>query len=139
MAPTGSRRSGLLVPLFSAPSSQSWEIGDIGDIGAMTRWLETAGLRLLQLLRINEMPPNESSPYSALSAMAIDPLFIAVGRVEDFLALGGEGHLEPGLRTRLENVRGALGVDYPNVCDLKRMVLRRAFVQFRDSEWARNT
>ena len=133
------RRAGLLVPLFSIPSSRSWGIGDIGDIGAMTRWLETAGLRLLQLLPINEMPPSETSPYSALSAMAIDPQFIAVGLLEDFVALGGERQLEADLRAWLDRVRAAPGVDYPNVRDLKQIVLRRSFARFRDDEWARNT
>ena len=139
MTPTGSRRAGVLVPLFSIPSSRSWGIGDIGDIAAMTHWLRSAGVRLIQLLPTNEMPLGESSPYSALSAMAIDPQFIAVGLLEDFVALGGERHLEADLRTRLEHVRAAPSVDYVNVRDLKQIVLRRAFARFRDTEWARNT
>jgi 4-alpha-glucanotransferase len=79
-----SRRAGILVPLFSIPSSRSWGIGEIGDIKTMARWLETAGQRVLQLLPINEMPGGETSPYSALSAMAIDPQFISMAAVEDF-------------------------------------------------------
>ena len=134
-----SRRAGVLVPLFSIPSSRSWGIGDIGDIGAMTRWLESAGLRLLQLLPINEMPPGETSPYSALSAMAIDPQFIAVDLLEDFGARGGESRLEADLRARLEGVRAAPAVDYANIRDLKQIVLRRSFARFRDSEWAGRT
>ena len=35
----GSRRAGLLVPLFSMPSSRSWGIGEIGDIPAMAAWM----------------------------------------------------------------------------------------------------
>ena len=130
------RRAGLLLPLFSIPSSRSWGIGDIADIGAMTRWLETAGLRLLQLLPTNEMPPGETSPYSALSAMAIDPQYIALGPLEDFAAIGGESRLEADLRARLERARASSRIDYANVRDLKQTVLRRSFVRFRDSEWA---
>ena len=66
---TGSRRAGVLIPLFSMPSSRSWGVGEIGDIEAIARWLDAGGQRLLQLLPINEMPPGESSPYSALSAI----------------------------------------------------------------------
>ena len=139
MAPAGSRRSGLLVPLFSMPSSRSWGIGDIGDIAPMTNWLRTAGVRLLQLLPINEMPPGETSPYSALSAMAIDPQYIAMGLLKDFVALGGERCLEDDLRARLERVRAAPGIDYANVRGLKQTVLRRAFSRFHDSEWVPNT
>jgi len=139
MLPKGCRRSGLLVPLFSIPSSRSWGIGDIGDIAPMTDWLRTAGGRVLQLLPINEISPSETSPYSALSAMAIDPQFIAMGLLEDFVALGGEQHLEADLRARLGRVRAAPRIDYTDVRDLKQAALRRAFARFRDREWVRNT
>jgi len=98
----GSRRAGALIPLFSIPSSRSWGIGEIGDIEAMVRWLDAAGIRIMQLLPINEMPPGETSPYSALSAMAIDPQFITLDRVEDFAEIGGEGALEQGLRAQFQ-------------------------------------
>ncbi len=135
----GSRRAGILVPLFSIPSSQSWGIGEIGDIEAAVRWLASAGQRLLQLLPINELPPGERSPYSALSAMAIDPQFISVGRVEDFDALGGEASLEPELRHRLERARLHPTIDYESVRALKSVALRRAFAHFRDVEWRGGT
>ncbi len=35
----GSRRAGILVPLFSIPSTRSWGIGEIGDIEPLARWL----------------------------------------------------------------------------------------------------
>ncbi|MGH8722450.1 MAG: 4-alpha-glucanotransferase, partial [Burkholderiales bacterium] len=107
-----SRRAGILVPLFSFPTTRSWGIGEIGDIDPMARWLERAGQRVLQLLPINEMPPGETSPYSALSAMATDPQFISLADVEDFAELGGEGGLEADLRTDLERVRVSPAVDY---------------------------
>ena len=87
---SGPRRSGILVPLFSVPSSRSWGIGEIGDIAPLARWLESAGQRFVQLLPINELPPHERSPYSALSAMAIDPQLITMAAVEDVDAIGGE-------------------------------------------------
>jgi 4-alpha-glucanotransferase len=134
-----SRRAGILVPLFSIPSSRSWGIGEIPDIECMARWLESAGQRLLQLLPINEMPPGERSPYSALSAMAIDPQFIAVADLEDFEAIGGEHALEPQWRATLDAARLTARVDYAAVRTLKQEVLRRAFTHFRDVEWAAGT
>ena len=88
----GSARSaGLLLPLFSMPSSRSWGIGEFADLPAVARWMQGAGLRLLQLLPLNEMAPGQSSPYSAISAMALDPIFITAADVPDFQALGGDG------------------------------------------------
>src|SRR5687767_7064853 len=103
MPPMRQRLAGVLAPLFSMPSSSSWGIGEIGDIPLMARWLESAGLRLLQLLPINEMPPGQTSPYSALSAMAIDPQFIGVERLEDFASI--TRRVESGLRERIEAVQ----------------------------------
>ena len=134
-APRSARRAGILVPLFSIPSSRSWGIGEIGDIGGFAQWLDAAGQRLLQLLPINEMPPGETSPYSALSAMAIDPQFISMELVEDFAAAGGEPGLEPEARRRLDAVRMSARIDYPGVRGLKQMALTRAFAHFRDAEW----
>src|SRR6266404_2315743 len=90
---TGRRKGGLLVPLFACPSSLSWGVGDIGDIEMIAAWLAAAGQRVLQLLPINEMAPGQQSPYSAISAMAIDPIFIHVPAVPEFAALGGESSM----------------------------------------------
>jgi 4-alpha-glucanotransferase len=139
MRTSSSRRAGLLVPLFSIPSTRSWGIGEIGDLEAMCGWLARAGQRVLLMLPINEMPVNESSPYSALSAMAIDPQFITLGDVEDFAAIGGEDALEPEWRTRLAAVRAASAVDYESVRALKSMALHRAFAHFQNNEWRRDT
>jgi 4-alpha-glucanotransferase len=127
------------VPLFSIPSSRSWGIGEIGDIKTMARWLESAGQRVLQFLPINEMPPGETSPYSALSAMAIDPQFISLEDVPDFAEIGGEQGLEGPLRRELDTVRLSPVIDYLGVRALKNDVLRRCFAQFREREWSSGT
>jgi 4-alpha-glucanotransferase len=135
----GSRRAGALIPLFSIPSSRSWGIGEIGDIEAILRWLDAAGIRILQLLPINEMPPGETSPYSALSAMAIDPQFITLDDVEDFAETGGEAALEPELRARLDVIRLAPRIQYAEVRALKDIALRRCFTRFRHVDLAGGT
>jgi 4-alpha-glucanotransferase len=134
-----SRRAGILVPLFSIPSSRSWGIGEIGDLEPLARWLESGGQRFVQLLPINELPPHERSPYSALSAMAIDPQFITIAAMEDFDALGGEEKLESSLRHRLDAVRSSGTIAYDVIRSLKNTVLRRAFAHFRDREWRSGT
>src|SRR3954469_5628482 len=84
------RHAGVLVPLFSIPSRQSWGIGEIPDLVPFGRWMTHAGLDFVQLLPLNEMAEGQNSPYSALSAMAIDPVFIAPAQVPEVEALGGE-------------------------------------------------
>jgi 4-alpha-glucanotransferase len=133
------RRAGLLVPLFSVTSSASWGIGEIGDLAHLLRWMQTAGLSLLQLLPINELAPGEASPYSALSAQAIDPQFITVGTLEDFLEVGGEPALAWEWRELLAHVRKVPRIDYPSVRRLKSAALQLAFDQFTRAHWERDT
>ena len=136
---TGRRRSGLLIPLFSCPSTASWGMGDIGDVEFVTAWLAGAGQGVLQLLPLNEMAPGQQSPYSAISAMAIDPVYIAVPRVPEFQALGGEDALSSADRATLRLVRAAPRIDHQTVRQLKLAALRAAFQHFLDKEWRRET
>jgi 4-alpha-glucanotransferase len=98
-----------------------------------------AGLRTLQLLPLNEMALGQSSPYSALSAMALDPVFITVPAVAEFAALGGEGGLDAAMRGTLAHVRARPDVDYWAVRILKDRALRLCFGRFREVEWSRDT
>src|SRR3954471_23090722 len=132
---TGRRRAGLLIPLFSCPSAASWGIGDIGDIAPLSAWMAGAGQRILQLLPLNEMAPGQQSPYSAISAMAIDPIFISVPRVAEFAALGGEAALTAEDREALAFVRRSPHIAHADVRALKRRALRAAFERFLEGEW----
>ena len=135
----GGRQAGLLLPLFSCHSSASWGIGEFADVPALADWMRAAGLRVLQLLPLNEMAPGQSSPYSAISSMALDPIFIRVADVPDFQALGGETSLDTASRGVLAELRARPGVDYRATRTLKDRVLRQAFRHFVDHEWEHNT
>jgi len=136
---SGRRQAGILVPLFSSPSSTSWGIGEIGDLPPLTRWLAGAGQRVLQVLPLNEMAPGQQSPYSAISAMAIDPVYIRVADVPEFAAAGGELSLNQGERELLDAVRRSSSIDYAGVRPLKRTVLQRAFDRFVEVDWSFDT
>jgi 4-alpha-glucanotransferase len=136
---TSPRRSGLLIPLFSAPSSDSWGVGDIGDIASLSRWLAGGGQRILQLLPLNEMASGYHSPYSAMSAMAIDPMYIRVPDVAEFIANGGEASLDDDDRRRLQQARQALRVEYGILRAVKHHALCAAFERFVDYELTPHT
>ena len=124
------RHAGLLVPLFSIPSRASWGIGEIGDVPAFASWMREAGLDLLQLLPIGEMAVGQRSPYSAMTAMAIDPIFISVHAVAEFRALGGEGAMGREWQQRLEAARRSPAIDHALVRSAKQPALRAAFGEF---------
>jgi 4-alpha-glucanotransferase len=132
---TGRRRAGLLIPLFSCPSTASWGIGDIADIPPLCGWLASAGQQILQLLPLNEMAPGQQSPYSAISAMAIDPIFISVPCVTEFIELGGEAALAANDAATLAAVRAAPRVEFQSVRGLKQRALRASFERFLEQHW----
>src|SRR5262249_38471123 len=67
------RHAGVIVPLFSIRSAADWGVGEIPDLGGMAAWLAAAGQGALHTLPLLERAAGERSPYSALSAFAIDP------------------------------------------------------------------
>lgn len=133
------RHAGILIPLFSIPSSASWGIGEIPDLATFASWVLGAGQTFVQLLPVTAVAEGEASPYSALSAMAIDHLFIGLSALEDFRACGGEGTLDQDTRARLERVRSADQIDYEEVRALKDAALEKAFEQFLREHWERQT
>ncbi|HLY36589.1 MAG TPA: 4-alpha-glucanotransferase, partial [Candidatus Binatia bacterium] len=106
-------------------------IGEIGDLPALCRWLASAGHRLLQLLPIFEMPVGERSPYAAVSAFAIDPIYLSLDAVEDVVATGGRD----AARDAIAAARGDSAIDYDGVRRAKRAALERAFARFVAAEW----
>lgn len=133
------RRCGVLVPLFSAPSTRSWGCGEIGDIEPLAQWLSAGGQRLLQLLPLNEMAPGDCSPYSAMSAAAIDPIYISLADVPEFVAAGGEASLSHEDQRLLSDVRHSPRVPYSVLRPLKLRALTAAFERFLAHEWTPGT
>jgi len=133
------RRAGVLVPLFSIASSKSWGIGEIADLPALAAWSRSAKLSSVQLLPVNEMGDGESSPYSAMSAMAIDPIFIAIRELPEFIAAGGERTLTGPQVEHLEEVRRSRSVNHRLVRELKSGVLEAMYERFLADDWRRTT
>jgi len=82
------KQTSLLLPVFAARSNHKNEFG-IGDVQSLVDQfpiLNALGFNVLQLLPINETEPplpsaqdgNRDSPYSAISAFALDPMHISL-------------------------------------------------------------
>ncbi len=133
------RSAGLVVPLFSLHSARGAGIGEIGDLGVVAAWLKRSGLRALQLLPVGTLPVSETSPYSALSAMAIDPIYVSLADVADLASIGGEPRLPLADQALLRGARQAPRVQYSAVRRVKESALRLAFSLFWEVDWLRTT
>jgi len=124
-----------LFPLFSMRSKKDW---GIGDTASMTLWfdaLKAMDLNLLQVLPINEMPPGVSCPYTALSAFALDPIYIAV---EELPELKESRVLLEEINSRrfradIKRLRLAKTVLYTEVRHLKFATLWKVYTHFHQN------
>ncbi len=126
---------GISLPLSAMPSSSSWGIGEIGDLVPMAQWLHAAGCDQLMVLPVATMAAGQPSPYSACSAMAIDPIYLALPAMEDFQRAGGVGELAHALRQRLDQARASRSVQFNDVRRVKEAALAVAFECFVRDEW----
>jgi len=129
------RQAGVLIPLFSLRASSNWGVGEIPDLVPFARWAASSGFSVIQLLPVNEVGRGENSPYSALSAFALDPVYLALDMVEDFEAAGGRSALSGHDAAALEAAQQAPSVEWANVRHLKARALDLAFRSFLDKEW----
>lgn len=75
---TDSFLSGLVVPLGALRSAASPACGEYPDLELMGELAASWNFKLIQLLPVNDSG-SQSSPYSALSAFALHPLYIRIG------------------------------------------------------------
>jgi len=119
--------AGVLVPLFALRGTDDLGIGDVGALREFIDWAAEIGLKLVQLLPINETGV-DCSPYNAISAMAIEPttIHLAPNSPHD---LTREDFDAAVVGADLRSLR--LGeVKYRQVKKLKRRILEKAFANF---------
>jgi 4-alpha-glucanotransferase len=133
------RQAGVLIPLFSIRTGASWGVGEIPDLAPFARWASSAGFSLLQVLPVNEASRGQNSPYAALTAFAIDPVYAAVEALEDFDAAGGIGALAPAEQRLVAELRDSPTVRWDEARRLKQRALELAFDAFYRREWSRRT
>ena len=124
---------------FSIRTGRGWGVGEIGDLGRFARWAGGVGLQVVQLLPVNELTVGESSPYSAATAFALDPVYLSLDDVEDFVAAGGRASLSAADAASIAELAGSTTVLWAQVRALKARAIERAFAWFEQHEWQRHS
>ena len=130
MPASAKRSAGILLPAFSPRRKNDLGIGDTLALREWIDWAAAHQVGFIQLLPINENGPDES-PYSAISSVALDPIYLALDATEI-----------PGLtdadlnsaRSQLGEARFAKNVDYPAVRTIKRSLLEIAWSRFDQAD-----
>lgn len=125
--------AGILAPLFALRGKNDLGVGDVGALRELVDWAAENGLKVIQVLPVNETG-NDNSPYNAISSVALDPLTIEM-TPDAVPGLSAEMiELERKRFFFRQMYQGA--VLYQLVKPLKRAILRRAFEQFEKTSWA---
>lgn len=80
------KRAGVLIPLFTVHSKNSYGVGDLGDLKLIIDWAKLTANSIIQLLPMNELG-GLFCPYDALSSFALEPAYICL---KDFPAISGK-------------------------------------------------
>ena len=73
---------GTAVPVSALYSQKSCGVGEFSDLIPFADFCKKAGLRIIQLLPVNDTG-TDSSPYNALSAFALHPLYICLDDIPE--------------------------------------------------------
>jgi 4-alpha-glucanotransferase len=71
------KRAGVSFPLFSLFNKKSFAVGDIYSLEVLGEWAQKTGITIIQILPLNDLGFGRS-PYSSISAFAIDPVYISL-------------------------------------------------------------
>jgi isoamylase len=133
------RRAGVVIPLFAIHSKGGWGIGGVADVARFATWASRAGFSVLQLLPVNPTSGTDTSPYSATSAFALDPVYLSLDECEDFTAAGGRDALPEETKKRMAAAEASPTVDWTAVRVVKRDAVALAFARFKRDEWTKVT
>ncbi len=142
--------AGVAIPVFSLRSENSFGVGEFLDLKPLADWGKAAGLKLIQILPVNDTTAThtraDSYPYAAISAFALHPIYLNLAA----LVRAGGGATATGsakhqkLLAALEPERRRLNaldtVDYEAAMKAKLGFLKRIFpslktATFRSKEY----
>lgn len=123
------RTSGILLPAFSARREGDFGVGDTLALRLWVDWCAEHQVGFLQLLPIHENGPDES-PYSAISSVALDPIYLTISP-DEIPALRNSDFIEN--QEILNELHDNQYVNYPVARRLKGEFLRISWA--RRSDW----
>ena len=142
---------GVAVPLFSLRTNDDFGIGEYADLPKLGDWCVANDLKIIQILPINDTTAHydwrDSYPYNAISAFALNPIYLNLERLNAFPPIDSRGNDIGGKATfdvvndmekkAFKKTQTTLNkkdfVDYPKVLKAKWKYFQIAFEQQWDT------
>lgn len=125
---TSNKTAGILVPVFALRTKDDFGIGDTQAVKEAIDFCHTNNFGVLQLLPINETG-GDHSPYNAISAMALDPVYIHFSKLAPDTVPGLIEEDLNGVVTSSPDI-----IDYPKVKANKNSLLQKAFARYESGK-----
>jgi len=125
--------AGVNIQLSALKSENSWGIGDFTDLNLLTDWSVQTGIKLVQLLPINDTTAThdrkDSYPYSAISAFALHPVFLNIQK----LAIAASLEFSDSLLQEVKDLNELPQLDYDSVISIKEKAIRLLYEKDKHS------
>jgi 4-alpha-glucanotransferase len=140
----GDKLWGIVAQLYTLRSESNWGHGDFADLRLLVARAAQHGAAFVGLNPLHALfpsDPQQCSPYSASSRVALNVLYIAPMLVPGYAECPALRQLESNseFQARLARARGSQRVDYELVAGLKFEAFERLFAHFREAHLAPNT
>lgn len=120
--------AGVSIPVFSLRSKDSFGVGEFTDLKLLIDWARKTGLRLIQILPINDTMAThtwvDSYPYASISAFALHPIYLNLETV----AGKKYADLVKPLRKKQKQLNEMSDLDYEQVIKFKLSTLKELFL-----------
>ena len=119
--------AGVAIPVFSLRSKTSFGVGEFTDLKLLVDWAKEVGLKMIQLLPINDTTAthtnSDSYPYAAISAFALHPIYI------NLMKVAGKTYAEELklLKKKQQELNELKELDYEQVMNLKFAALKELY------------
>ena len=119
--------AGVAVPVFSLRSESSFGCGEFADIKKLVDWSKSVGLKLIQLLPVNDTTSTktwkDSYPYAAISAFALHAMYLNA----EAMTSEENKHLLDQYKEEAERLNALPAVDYEAVNDIKWKIIHEVY------------
>ncbi|MDO9152549.1 MAG: 4-alpha-glucanotransferase [Paludibacter sp.] len=133
------RGAGVGLPVFSIRTKKSLGVGDFGDMLLFIDWAKRVGIKLIQVLPLNDTIGTHTDadvlPYAAISAFALNPLFLNLPAI-------GKLHAKNPMQKEFEVKQAELNeqelIPFMDVINLKTQYVKELY-QIQKEEFLNNT
>ncbi len=123
---------GFAIQLYSLRSARNWGVGDFTDLQNLARLAARYGADVIGVNPLNVLFhdfPENASPYSSISRLFLNPIYIDVEKVA-----GYRPEMLHGKQEILQQLRQSPDIDYTGVYNLKIAILRQIFAQMHTAK-----